>query len=179
MSQIQLKEKRKLGRFALPLLLLFIVTSIVTWVIYPFPSDIKSAYFDSEHPILINDDVTTYEAKMAEESIYVPIEFVQEEIDEHLFFDENTGSVIVTTKEKVFQLQTDHLTYFVNNQEHSLSFPALVDNNDQKYIATSWMEEVYPIEISYLSETGAVHVIDEGKSVMTGKSVSEYDVDLF
>jgi spore germination protein YaaH len=183
MSEIEMRQKvnsnRKINKSIIFLLVLFVITSVAFWIVYPFPSDEKATYFSSENPIIFQQTVTDYEVILSNDQLYLPYEFVKEKIDSSLHFDESSSSVIVTTNNSVYQMPTEHLTYYVNQQEHTLSFPVMTKKDDSIYIATSWIEKIYPIEIIRTSETGAVQIRLSGDTYLTGKTSNDFDEDLF
>lgn len=156
-----------------PLLLLFITSTIAFWFIYPFPSNEKVAYFQNEHPIIISGEEVSYEGYVEDDIIHLPFSFVQVYLDPAIFYDEASTSVIVTTKDKVIQMPTENLTYYVNNQEHTLSFPAITKKDDEIYLETNWMTELYPMDVHYDSETGAIQIFKAGDVIVKGKASGE------
>jgi spore germination protein YaaH len=172
-------RKKGIGKMALPFGLLFVIVSIVFWFVYPFPSNEKIDYFTTAHPIIFKDKVLNIEGLQEEGKLLLPFSFIQEYIDESIHYDESSSSVIITTKQKVYQMPTDHLTYYVNQKEHSLTFPVIQKQNNEIYVETGWMEKVYPLEILYAEETGAFWIREQGDMLTQGKAVSQYDEDLF
>lgn len=131
------------------LALLFIATSITFWLIYPKPSDERVSYFEHEQPLIYQERVYYNTITKFDGQWYLALSFLKEHIDQHITFDEASSSVIVTNSTEVFQMPTERLNYYLNEQDYSLSFPAVKKENDNIYVAAEWLETVYPIKISH------------------------------
>lgn len=106
--------------------------------------------------------------------IYFPIDFIKEFIDEYIYWDEVANKITITTLDRVIRMNTDDLTYYVNNNPTSLNLP--VYNIDAiAYMPSSFLEEMYNLQISYDSEyntaiidkkeNGLQHGVANGKEV--------------
>ena len=116
------KRKRILLGF---LFVLFVMISSILLFLYPFASREKVNYFTGEHPILFQGKQEG-NALFMENGIYIPIEFLKEQIDEHIFYDEPSKAIIITTKNKVIYMPIDSLTYFVNEEPIQLKMPSII-----------------------------------------------------
>lgn len=83
---------------------------------------------------------------------YVPFEFVKEVIDPDAFWDES-GLVVVTTKDKVIKLRTDSLTAYVNQHPVDLRVPVTLESGEP-YIPAATMEMLYPLSTKYFRGEG-------------------------
>ncbi|HVI20710.1 MAG TPA: stalk domain-containing protein, partial [Bacillus sp. (in: firmicutes)] len=114
------KRKRILLGF---LIVLFVMISSILLFLYPFASKEKVNYFTGENPILFQGKQEGNALSM-ENGIYIPIEFLKEQIDENIFYDEPSKAIIITTKNKVIYMPIDSLTYFVNEEPIQLKMPS-------------------------------------------------------
>ncbi|MBD8068173.1 glycosyl hydrolase family 18 protein [Bacillus sp. PS06] len=179
MSQIT-TNKRKLTT---PLLIVglgaavFLVASSLFLLLYQSPSEEKTFYTRLTNPIVVDGNVQNHEAIRKNKTSYFSLDFIKEHIDDTLIYDEVSQSMILTTKDRVFQMPTDSLTYYVNNQATELEFPVMIAENDQVYISLEPLLSVYGIQIDYHEETG-VHVVrNNGDTLINGTVLSERDID--
>lgn len=102
---------------------------------------------------------------------YVPFDFVKEVIDPDAFWDES-GLVVVTTKDKVVKLRTDSLTAYVNRHPVDLQVPVILESG-KPYIPAAVLETLYPLSTGYFPDEG-VFIVRRNDTVSTaGKSGSD------
>src|SRR4051812_7279663 len=94
---------------------ILMIASSVLFLFYPFASKEKSTYFTEKNPILF-EGAQQGNALLEGDSIFLPLSFMQEHIDNSIIFDEKSKSIIITTRDKVIQMPTDSLTFFVNQK---------------------------------------------------------------
>ena len=95
---VETHKNSKRKRVLLGLLIVFFVMiSSILLFLYPFASKEKVNYFTGEHPILFNGKQQG-NALFMENGIYIPIEFLKEQIDEHIFYDVPSKAMIITSK---------------------------------------------------------------------------------
>ncbi|HHY75379.1 MAG TPA: SH3 domain-containing protein [Firmicutes bacterium] len=103
---------------------------------------------------------------------YVPYSFIKTEIDPEVFWDEETGTVVVTTKDKVVKLKTASLTAHVNQNPVDLMFPVVLDGGEP-YIPASVLEILYPLSASYYPGEGVFIVRPRDEVSLVGISVKD------
>ncbi|MGA5688926.1 glycosyl hydrolase family 18 protein [Cytobacillus pseudoceanisediminis] len=151
-----------------------LITSTVLMILYPFASKEKVSYFKGEHPILFMGKQAG-NAYIEGESIYLPLTFLQEFVDEGIILDEHSQSIIIATKNKVVQMPFESLSYYVNDKPMKLDFTAAKQIGKDRYLAIEPLLAFYPITYSILSDTGAIWVHKNGESLDSGK-VKEKDI---
>lgn len=171
------KKNRTTSLVVFTLAFLFIMTSIGFWMLYPFPSDEKQPYFTNDYTLIYNEQLIDEQATF-ENKLYIPLSFIEGYIDRSIEFDEETSSVIVTTSHKVFQMPSDSLTYYVNNTDQKLSFPAVKQSSGNLYVAAEWLEDVYPLQIQFSEDTKAVQVFDHDSVLQKGTLRATDEQDL-
>lgn len=173
--RVQIKQnKRPLNHrlvFVLVIALIFFGLSSIL-LLYPFASRVKEDYFAGNHPIIF-DGVQAGNGIVEGETVYLPLSFLQDHIDENIWFDEKSNSVIITTGKKVVQMPSESLTYFVNEEPVKLHFSSFISLEDDKYLAAEPLLNYYPIDYSILPDTGAIWVKKEGDKITAGKVTSE------
>ncbi|MCA1030204.1 peptidoglycan hydrolase [Bacillus timonensis] len=181
MSELQLKKKKTkttiiVGGLFLSFLL---ISSSLFFLLYPFPSDEKVAFTTKQHPIIFNNgEIFSEEAIIENNTVYLPISFVQEHIDSSIILDEASSSIIVTTKEKVIQFPSDSLSYFINEESINLEVPAFVSNVGKFYVSLEPLSSIYPYKITYHDKSGLVQINKHGETYLTGIVNPEKNQDL-
>lgn len=155
---------------------LLVAISFIMLMFYPFGNKDKVDYFKGENPVLLNGEQVG-NAIIDEGTVYLPLNIWQEKIDESITYDENSNSVIVTTKDKVIQFPSDSVSYYVNNKNTKLSFHPLRDENGTVYLALDPLASFYPIQYT-LVETDHVVLLEENgqeraSGIFTTKKVRE------
>lgn len=175
MSQIEYYKKKSLspkwviGGLMIAVLL---IASSILFLFYPFASKEKAHYFTEKTPILY-EGTQQGNAILQGDSIFLPLSFMQEKIDNTIIFDEKSKSIIITTAEKVIQMPTDSLTFFVNQKPVDLHVSPIISKEGQIYVAIEPLLSFYPIQYSVLKETGAVWIQKNGDRYIQGKITAE------
>lgn len=161
------KSHAKMWIFAGLLFAFLLIISSILLILYPFASSEKESYFQGENPIL-------YEGKQAGnaivegESVYMPISFLKEHIDDAITYDEKSKSVIITTKDKVVQMPSESLTYYVNEKPVQLHFSVFKIKDNEMYLALEPLLAYYPITYNILPETNAIWLKKDGEEITNG-----------
>ena len=147
---------------------LLIVSSIVLLLLY-FNSNGKVAFTEKENPIIYERSIYEKEQAFVENNeIYLPFTFLKEKIDSGIMYDEETNSIIFTTKDKIIQFPNEKLQYFVNEEPFSIHMPALVQKDGTMYVAATPLLTIYPYKMDYSAETGAVILRKHGEILLPG-----------
>jgi spore germination protein YaaH len=153
---------------------ILMIASSILFLLYPFASKEKSTYFTEKNPILF-DGTQKGNALLEGDSIFLPLSFMQEHIDDSIIFDEKSKSIIITTADKVIQMPTDSLTFFVNQEPVDLQVSPIISKEGQIFVAIDHLLSYYPIQYSVLENTGAVWVQKNGDHYIQGE-ISAHDV---
>ncbi len=114
----------------------------------------NNLYLVFEDEIIVSENISFEN----DEQVYVPVEFVKEKIDKYIFWDEAKSRLSITTENKVIHMQTDELTYYVNNKPMQLNFPVYKFNNIP-FVPKDILEKLYNVKVSRPSKTNAI-IID-------------------
>jgi spore germination protein YaaH len=150
---------------------LLIISSILLFF-YPFASSEKTSYFTGENPVIF-EGKQQGSAIVDGKSVYVSLDFLKENIDDSIAFDEKSKSIIITTTNKVIQMPTESLTYFINEQPAELQFAPLVDEQGQLYVALDPIIQFYPVTYQVLEGTNAVLLEKDGDTIQNGVVTKE------
>lgn len=149
-----------------------LVSTSLFLLLFQYASQVKEEYFRGDYPIIFNGKQRG-NAYVERETVYVPITFMQKYVDENVIYDEKSKSVIITTADKVVQMPTDSLTYFVNQKPVKLQIPSLKSANGNLYVAIEPLQEIYPLTFKKLPETNAVWIQKNGEKWHDGKFTNE------
>ncbi|MCM3691252.1 glycosyl hydrolase family 18 protein [Neobacillus niacini] len=177
MAQIEYQKKKSLSpKWILGglMIAILLIASSVLFLFYPFASKEKSTYFTEKNPILF-EGTQKGNALLEGDSIFLPLSFMQEHIDNSILFDEKSKSIIITTKDKVIQMPTDSLTFFVNQKPVDLLVSPIISKEGQIFVAIEPLLSYYPIQYTVLKDTSAVWVQKNGDHYFQGE-ISAKDV---
>ena len=149
-----------------------IIASSILFLLYPFASKERSTYFTEKNPILF-EGTQKGNALIEGDSIFLPLSFMQEHIDNSIIFDEKSKSIIITTTDKVIQMPTDSLTFFVNQKPVDLQVSPIISKEGQLFVAIDPLLSYYPIQYIVLEDTGAVWVQKNGDHYIQGEITVE------
>lgn len=154
---------------------LLIFTSIF-FMLYPFASTEKKAYFEGQHPILFKGKQLG-NALIEENTLYVPLTFLMKNIDSSIHYDEKSKSVIITTTDKVVQMPTDSLTYFVNQKPVNLQLSPILAKQGEIYIALDPVLSFYSIQYKTLPDSMAIWIQQNDEQYDKGRLI-EKDINI-
>lgn len=175
MSMMQ-NKKRKISTMKWVIVSTIVFTSILLSIslllFYPFPSSNKEAYFIGEHPLLFQGKQVG-NAIVENDIVYVPLSFMEEHLDDSVFYDKKTDAMIITTVNKVIYMPTESLTYYVNEKPVELHLPALKTKDDELFIALSLLLDYYPIDFTILPELEVVWIQMDGEELHNGRVLDQ------
>ncbi|MDZ5472733.1 glycosyl hydrolase family 18 protein [Bacillus sp. 31A1R] len=175
MARVEYHKRSSLSKYWIIGGLLFsflLISSSVILLLYPFASKEKHVYFEGENPILLNGEQQG-NAMIKEDSVYVPFTFMKTFIDDSLAFDEKSNSVIITTKDKVVQMPSDSLTFYVNEKSVQLNLSPIQNENGELFVAIDPILSYYPIEYTILKDSNAVWIKTNGQELQHGTVTEE------
>ncbi|MDR6123285.1 spore germination protein YaaH [Bacillus sp. SLBN-46] len=147
--------------------ILLIISSIFL-ILYPFASTEKKTYFQGQHPILFMGKQQG-NAFIEENTLFVPLSFVKKNMDGTIHYDEKSKSVIITTTDKVVQMPTDSLSYYVNQKPVNLQLSPILAKNGELYIALDPILSLYPIQYKTLPDSNAIWIQQDGDQYENGR----------
>ncbi|MED4015220.1 glycosyl hydrolase family 18 protein [Sutcliffiella cohnii] len=172
MHDVKTKEKNKSLKTIGIVGILFACTVIITIIsLFPFPSNEKLQYTDLTNPIIYKGKIYEKEALIQEDVIYFPISFFMEHIDRTSVYDKQSKSVIITTKDKVFQFPINSLNYFLNEEPFSFQVPTIISEDNEIYVTVEPLLDLYDKEINRNTSTGIIMVRDTSDILVLGKTL--------
>ncbi|MEH7124899.1 glycosyl hydrolase family 18 protein [Bacillus sp. JJ1773] len=150
----------------------FLIISSIILLLYPFASKETESYFHGENPILY-EGIQSGNAIIEGNSVYLPISFIQENFDDAITFDEKSNSVIITTKNKVIQMPSESLTYYVNEEPVQLHFSVFKTKDHDMYLAIEPLLTYYPFEYTIMPETNAIWIKKNDQEILHAKVINK------
>lgn len=185
MAELQLeprlrRRKRKGPLFwtGLTLLLLIALSGMTIYIGYPFASEEEVLYFEGEHPILF-EQKQVGNAVIEDGTYYVPFSFVQTNLDPSLYYEEASQSIILTTADKVVQMPSNSLTYFINQEPVELRMPVFHIKENEPYLSIHIIEHYYPIKITINEVNGVVWIDTDKTQYQDGTIVTDISRDAY
>jgi len=157
-AQIRTKRKRRiwLPMFLFILLLAAGFGSAYYYMKY-WPSSVHEAYSfgNAEKPVFYRGNQLADSATGAKEGLKLTYRTYKEIIDPTILYEEESQSVIVTTKDKVVRMRTSELTALVNEKPITLRF-AVEKQGQAIMLPIDPLKQFYHFEVRESEETGAV-----------------------
>ncbi|WP_342431518.1 glycosyl hydrolase family 18 protein [Neobacillus sp. FSL H8-0543] len=170
MTQIEYQQKKNRTTIwifsGLTIAFLLVISSILIYL-YPFASKEKKTYFHGTNPILF-EGTQHGNARIEGDSLFIPLTFLQKNIDNTILYDDKSESVIITTAQKVIQMPTDSLTFFVNEKPVELQVSPIISEEGETYVALDPLLPYFPIEYRILDDQ-AIWIQKDGDKYLTAK----------
>lgn len=144
--------------------------------LFPFPSKLQVDYFSSKYPIIYKQEVFENEVTLIDDIPYVSYDFLQNQIDPTVHFDEKSNSIIITTKDKVVQIPQTELTGFINDESFTFEVPVFVTENNKKFIHLDPLLNIYPLELHFEKEHGVLFIYENSEEQIIGKVVGDFSI---
>ncbi|MFD0960529.1 glycosyl hydrolase family 18 protein [Paenibacillus chungangensis] len=162
---------------------IFIAVALATigWLGYmkyiPSKEKIDPSY-SSEHPIIMQGVEQKHGALIQNGNVLLPLPLLDGILaaDKPIHYEQETGTLVMTTLDKVLRLKTDALTGMINQKPYTLSIAAEVAE-DIVYIPMEPLEELYGFRAEYDEGSGIVTLLREG-NVIQQADVSSDDAPL-
>ncbi len=125
-------------------------------------ADFRS-YFAFGNEIVTVQDDKYQEVKNApkfnNDDLYISFDYVRENIDKFIFWDEGLQKLTITNPDQVIRFNAEETTYFINGQSFALDLPVKTFDG-VPYIPESLIESLYQFKIDYIAETNIAIVYD-------------------
>ncbi|MGO4548614.1 glycosyl hydrolase family 18 protein [Paenibacillus sp. 2TAB23] len=171
--------RRKGNRGARSIFLLFIVGVLAVFCWYGYmryiPSNEKTVpEYQAEHPIIIRGVEAAHGAIIENKEVKLPLSVLEQELgaDKPIRYEPDSGSIILTTADKVLHLKTDSLTATINQKPYNLTIAA-EKKDDNVYIPAEPLVELYGLKVEYMEDTGVVTLLSEGESIQLGEATTD------
>ncbi len=152
LEYVRKKNPKPLGLFFFFIVLVLMVFS---GAVYLYPAFVKVPPTEGLRLIIDNSDLGKDKTDVINGDIYLPYRVVKEHLDPAIFWEKDTGKVIVTTKDKVIRMAADAVTARVNSEEMTLQAPVR-EKEGKPWIPVEFLAPLYQVDIKYYPGTRRV-----------------------
>jgi len=171
--------RRRDSRGARSLFFFFIVGILSAFCWYGYMrfipnSEMVVPSYHSEYPVIIQGIEAEQGAIIENKEVKLPLSAVQLVLgeDKPIRYEPDSGSIILTTANKVLHLKTDSLTATINQKPYNLTIAAETSNGTV-YIPAEPLKELYGLQVEFVQETGVVTLLSAGDAVQLAEAASE------
>jgi len=127
--------------------------------------------YKSEYPIIIQGIEAEQGAIIENNEVKLPLPVLEQVLgeDKPIRYEPDSGSIILTTANKVLHLKTDSLTATINQKPYDLTIAAETSNKTV-YIPAEPLEELFGLKVEYIKETGTVTLLTAGDMVQLAEA---------
>lgn len=156
------RKKIRIGPWLLFLLFLASASAVVSywWSQRELPNTERASpvYTASPQPIMLNGDWTGYHALGEGEGLLIPLELGRQLMADGIYYEEETDSVVLTTKTKVLHFKVGAVDATMNQKPFALQFAA-VKEQDAVYLPLAPLEELFGFQAEIDGTTGIVTLL--------------------
>lgn len=171
--------RRRRSRGVRSLLFLFIVAAVAAFGWYGYLKFIPNGEqvepnYKTDNPIMIQGQEAGQGAIIENNEVKLPLPVLEQVLgeDKPIRYEAESGSIILTTANKVLHLKTDSLTATVNQKPYDLTIAAET-SNDTVYIPVEPLEQLYGIQVEYDQTSGVVTLLQAGDSIQLAEAAAE------
>jgi len=162
------RGRKRNGWLLVPLLLLAVLAGAGWYWYQSLPSTERVSPFDGQTNVILYQGEASEQSYLLEQGeILLPFDFIQKYLDPHLYWDEPTRSVIVTTSDKVLQMVSGQATAFLNQHPVQLQVP-VKEQDDKRYVPVSPLTSLYPVQVRHVEQSGVLIIEAAGYAVQQG-----------
>ncbi|QYR20718.1 glycosyl hydrolase [Paenibacillus sp. sptzw28] len=127
--------------------------------------------YGSSYPIMVHGKAMAEGAIVDGDAVKLPLPVIQDDLGlkDNVYYEEKSGSIVLTNTDKVLRLKTNALTATINSKPYELRVAAEVKDK-LVYIPSTPIEELYGIRIEYDKQTKIVTVLKSGEAVQRAKA---------
>jgi spore germination protein YaaH len=164
-------RKPRRGRGLRNFFLLFVFAAIAVFAWYGYMRFIPNNQqiipeYAFDNPIIVGGEEAELGAMIDNGEVKLPLSVIQNVLgeDKPIRYEEDSGSIVFTTANKVLHLKTNSLEGTINRQPYSLTIAA-ESADGTVYIPASPLSELYGLKVEHDEATGVVSVFAAGDTV--------------
>ncbi len=133
-----------------------------------------SPEYQTEYPIMVRGVEAGRGAIVENSEVKLPLEVVQQVLgeDKPIRYEADSGSIVLTTANKVLHLKTDSLTATINQKPYNLTIAA-EKTEDTVYIPAEPLQELYGLQVEFMEDTSVVTLLSAGDTVQLAEAIPE------
>ncbi|MCE0453205.1 MULTISPECIES: glycosyl hydrolase family 18 protein [Brevibacillus] len=166
------RKRRAFGRLILLSFFLLAIFGSIYWFFVLRASTEHVQPYDGDKNVIVYEGSRKESTYLLEsEQILLPFDFIKENIDSAIFWDEPTRSVIVTTKDKVLRMESGEVVAYLNKKPVDLLVP-VKEVDGTRYVPLDPLEKLYPYSFERKADTGVLVVEKEGYEIQQAKVIA-------
>ncbi|MCR2807794.1 glycosyl hydrolase family 18 protein [Paenibacillus soyae] len=171
-------RKRRRSGFGV-FIFVFMIAAIASFAWFGYLKYIPSSErqdpaYRFQNPIMVRGEESAYGAVLDNGEVKLPLPLLEELLgeDKPIHYEQSTGTLVLTTADKVLRLKTEALTGLMNQKDYKLTIAAEVADGTV-YIPAAPLEELFGIKLEHNADTGIVTLLTEGDAIQLGQAVKE------
>ncbi|MFD2925675.1 stalk domain-containing protein [Halobacillus naozhouensis] len=147
----------------------------IIWL-YPFPSHEKVEFSSDKHSLFYEGKRSEVHGIMKDDRLYIPVEYIRQDLNKPVVYDQKSESMIMTTAQNVYQITVEEPFYKKNDRLIELSYQAGLETDGDRWIAAEFLQNIYALSVRTYPN-GAVHIFPQGfekKSAEIKSGTEEY-----
>lgn len=134
--------------------------------------------FEAEHPISYDGEIQQQGAVIVDNHIKLPLPVLDDLlVDSPIYYEEATGTLVLTTVDKVLRFETESLNALMNEKSYELTITAEVIDGIV-YLPAEMIEQLYGWNIELAESTGIIMIHQGNSSVDTATVTREKGTQL-
>lgn len=159
-------------RKGLKIVILVIIVLLLSILAYYYPAFQKWEIPD-DALLIINGQEIESKVHMEQEEILLPADTIEEHLDSYFYYDAQTEMAVVTTKDKVLEMETENLTAYVNSKEIDISVP-MQEIEGQLNVPIELLAPLYNINIEKYEDVNSVIINEKEKPLQKAEVQSDH-----
>ena len=156
-------------------LIFLIILAMIGGGVYYFlfrevSSDVLSSEYNDLRFVSEGDLMDKDTAGVLEGQVYLSLDYIKENLDPDIFYDEKDKTVVITTSTQVKRYKLNEFTGSVNDVTVNLRAP-VIEENDNIMLPIEVFIYDYPVDLKYLSDKKLIVLNRKDKEYLTGKIV--------
>lgn len=137
-------------------------------------SERQEPSYASQYPIIVRGAETEYGAIIDNGHVKLPLPLLEELMgeDKPIHYEPESGTIVLTTAQKVLRLKTEALTGWMNQSSYQLAIAAEVVDNIV-YMPVAPLVELFGFKVEYEEVSGIVTLFMEGDVIPLGEAIPE------
>jgi len=168
------KRKARVWRWLLLLLFLASASAVVSYWWsqreWPNTNHVTPGYLSSQQPIMLKGEWTGYHALGNGEGLLIPLELGRQLVPDGIYYEEDTESVVLTTKTRVLHFKVGAVDATVNQKPFTLQFAA-VKEQDTVYLPLAPLKELFGLQAEIAASTGIVTLLFPNQALQPAEIV--------
>ncbi len=161
-----MKKKHVPVLVAIILIIIIIAGMVAAWLIDKYSYSKARAdlneYFgttgDIYTPIIYNDEIIEKKAVYQNGEVYLPMSFIEENLDDHFYRDVNENLLLYTNATDIYRSDIGSDTYTVGDSFSTEGYVISMAVGEDFYIATDYLKKFCNYEYAYYPDPGRVTI---------------------